>query len=224
MNYKKLLYENQQSFDVLTEETKNQRYVIFPEDTLYKVDLNSRIISGPSFISVKDEHRAEILYFELDRYHGNIDLSRMNCIIQYKLNNDEEYYYIVPFCDVISPNLNNPNKNEYKMIIPWVVSQIATNYAGKIEYVIRFYKLDDSKIKGKDLDEVLWEDVPFSYSLTTLPATSQILNSLDLHKILDDEGHAGTIGSDTWFLTVAQLMAELADNATTYWTDVTTED
>ena len=50
------------------------------------IDLNSRIITIPvefEFLAIKNDHKAETIYFEVDRYFDNEDLSEHTCVVQF---------------------------------------------------------------------------------------------------------------------------------------------
>ena len=50
--------------------------VLLPSsEPIYKIDLNKRTVETPDFLSVEKDHRAECLYFIVDRFFDNIDLS-----------------------------------------------------------------------------------------------------------------------------------------------------
>ena len=135
---------------------------------LYDIDLDSRTIKAPNFLSVQTEHRAETVYFLVDRYHDGIDLATTNCVIQYQ-KDGKDYIYMVPFCDVST----RYDPNHPKMIIPWVISYSATQTSGRISFVVRFYTMDSSQTITSDSKRL-------SYSLTTQIATSQILVGMSL--------------------------------------------
>lgn len=50
------------------------------EPTL-KINLNERTIEAPEFLSVKYDHHAETVFFEVDRYYEHIDLARTTCVV-----------------------------------------------------------------------------------------------------------------------------------------------
>lgn len=59
--------------------------ILLPSDeTIYEIDLNSRVIKTPSFLSVKKDQAAETIYFLIDRFAGEIDLANTACLIQYR--------------------------------------------------------------------------------------------------------------------------------------------
>lgn len=132
---------------------------------IYDVDLKTRMIHGPEVISVQRDHRSEVIYFKVDRYIDYMDLANTVCVIAYIIPGDETkvpYLYTVPFYDTAK------FQEENKMIFPWQVGGPATINEGKIEYAIRFFKVNDS---GTEKELV--------YSLSTLPTTSKILPSLE---------------------------------------------
>ena len=78
--------------------------IILPSDEpICEIDLNTRTIKPPSFLSVKQDHYAEVVYFLVDRFFGEIDLSTMGCIVQYRnKQNGAGGFYPVPFYDITS--------------------------------------------------------------------------------------------------------------------------
>lgn len=108
-----------------------------PKEELIPIDLNERKIKVPkSFIIVSQDHSAETLYFTFDRYFDGMDLSNTCCIIQFQNAKGEAYYYVVPYMDITTDNVNQ------KIIMPWVIQNAATQYAGTIKFAIKFFKLD----------------------------------------------------------------------------------
>lgn len=132
---------------------------------IYDIDLNTRTIYGPSVLSVQKDHKSEIIYFKVDRYFDYMDLANTICIVEYitpKSVDGIPYIYIVPFYDT------RRFIKENKMIFPWVVGGPATIEDGILEYAIRFYKIDE--FEGNKI---------LAYSLSTMPATSQVLRSIE---------------------------------------------
>ena len=108
-----------------------------PKEELIPIDLNERKIKVPkSFIIVSQDHSAETLYFTFDRYFDGMDLSNTCCIIQFQNAKGEAYYYVVPYMDITTDNVNQ------KIIMPWVIQNAVTQYAGTIKFAIKFFKLD----------------------------------------------------------------------------------
>ena len=110
-----------------------------PKEELIPIDLNERKIKVPkSFIIVSQDHSAETLYFTFDRYFDGMDLSNTCCIIQFQNAKGEAYYYVVPYMDITTDNVNQ------KIIMPWVIQNAATKYAGTVKFAIKFFSLNAS--------------------------------------------------------------------------------
>jgi hypothetical protein len=132
---------------------------------IYDVDLNTRTIHGPEFISVQRDHKSEVIYFKVDRFIDYMDLANTVCVIEYIIPGTEDripYIYIVPFFDTTKFIA------EKKMIFPWVVGGPATQAGGTIEYAIRFFRTDGDGV-----------NTTLAYSLSTLPTKSKILPSIE---------------------------------------------
>lgn len=132
---------------------------------IYDIDLSTRKINGPEFISARRDHKSEIIYFKIDRYFDYMDLSNTICVIEYIVPGDTKrvpHIYIVPFYDT------SKFMSEGKMIFPWSVGGAATSREGTIEYAIRFYRIDGEG-----------ENRKLVYNLNTLPAKSKILPSIE---------------------------------------------
>ena len=138
-------------------------------ETIYDVNLNTRVINAPEFLSIETDHFAETIYFKVDRYFDNMDLSQTVCIIQYENNNllDADgqlaggFIYLVPFYDTKS------FEDEDKMLIPWAIGGPATMAAGTVTFAIRFYRLNSD---GTEL----------IYNLNTMPVQSKVLHGMNV--------------------------------------------
>lgn len=173
------------------------------DEAIYNIDLNQRTIETPEFLSVNTDHFAETIYFKVDRYFDNMDLTKTVCIIQYEndsaLNADGDpaggFAYLVPFYDITH------FQKENKILIPWAIGGPATAAAGNITFAIRFYKYN--------------ADGALIYNLNTLPATSKILHGMN---VITEENENFIIPTDT----VSQIYAEIntIKNANDlYWID-----
>ena len=86
------------------------------------------------------------------------------------------------------------------MIFPWVIGGAITEQAGIVQYSIRFYKVQQ---EGKDIKLI--------YNLSTLPATSKILNTLQGDgEIMNAEydKQLGNIDAALWEQLIAQLIGQ----------------
>lgn len=152
----------EQLYNIQKESAPSNVYLPYAHN-IYDVDLKTRTIHGPEMISVQRDHRSEVIYFKVDRFIDFMDLANTVCVIEYIIPGDTKripYLYAVPFYDIAK------FAQENKMIFPWNVSGAATLKSGKIEYAIRFFKIDENG--GKLI-----------YNLNTLPTTSSILSNIE---------------------------------------------
>ena len=140
-------------------------FTVMPADEpRFTIETNSRNIIVPSefsFLSVQNDHRAETIYFEIDRYFDNVDLSQHTCVVQF-INKSgttiNEGTYPVTSMDIDSV--------DGKMVFGWDIRNDATQLTGDITFSVRFYSIDNN---GN-----------FTYNFNTLTASSYILPSLNI--------------------------------------------
>lgn len=180
---------------------------------LYNIDLNSRKIEAPTFLSVKGDHEAQVICFTVDRFFENMDLAQdVTCVIQYINAKGDPYLYRVPFYDTYLL------KEEEKLVLPWIIKDPVTIASGKIQFALQFYKLDKEeelsfqpivlskdtyaagiyyydndgeRIKdnsedftpNRDYYEYTYKVKGYLFNLSTLPAYSQVLHSLNIKEI-----------------------------------------
>lgn len=134
-------------------------------EQIYEVDLSSREIAGPEVLSIQEDHNAELILFETDRYHDHVDLASMCCVIQFNTKNIEtgepfHGVYPIQFFDIVS--------HQGKIIIPWSVPRAVTQSAQEIEYNIRFFAVNK-------------EESTIDYNLNTLPTSTKILSTIQVY-------------------------------------------
>jgi hypothetical protein len=196
-----------------------ERLHIPDSEKIYEIDLNKRSIETPTFLSVETDHTAETIFFKVDRFYDNIDLTDSTCVIQYVNARGKTYLYVVPIFDIQS--------EEGKIIFPWVIQGPATIAAGTIKYAVRFYKVKEGPvdIEGKPT-------YTFDYILNTTPATSRILNGMGAGIYTAEKALEGQvqieIGTDDNIQVVTYLESILArldnlensDGFNVYWIDL----
>ena len=206
--YDKLLYKIQ-DYNAPTEVT-----LIPNDERVFNVDLNTRTIEAPEFLSVEHEHHAETIYFICDRFYDSMDLANTTCIIQYINANNQGYVYAVPFLDITT----NPNK----IIIPWCIAGPATAYEGDVEFMISFYTIDrDSIDEALVYDEFVGEYtiadesmLKYFYKLSTLPATSKVLHGMSEEQLNAEYELAASVVN-----MLLQRVEEVRKNSKLYWID-----
>ena len=129
------------------------------DEPIYEIDLNQRKINVPEFLSVEEDHNAEIIWFKTDRFYDNIDLYDSTCWIQYINANNEEYFYAAPII------IGAQEFGNEQILIPWAISKEVAKATGVISFSFQFFKLSEDKNR-------------FLYVLNTQVAKSKILAGL----------------------------------------------
>ena len=172
---------------------------MFFANTYHDIDLKTRKIDSPEYLSILKDHKAENIYFRIDRFCDYMDLSTTTCIISYK-NKEESGIYVVPYYDIVSFRGDINEGTVDKLVFPWCIDGKASAVSGNIEYAIRFYKVDET---GKKL----------VYNLNTLPAISKIMYGLDV----EDQAFEG--GYDMAASAYEDLLSRIQElqKRDTYW-------
>lgn len=186
---------------------------LYKKDEIYKIDLNTRTITGPEILICQHDHNAETILFSVDRYQETFDLAEACCVIQFKtytVNGDPFLgIYPVRYYDLLTAF------DEGKIIIPWSISKAVTQSASTVEFNLRFYHIDDSKTEGK-----------LDFNLNTLSAKLKVLQSLDIADSQIDNAYQNVINSFNSdpdainYLEFLQNAKFLYETQTLYWTDV----
>lgn len=186
----------------LTDETIYYR--IPSDEPIYKIDLDTREVEAPEFLSVLEDHNSEVVWFKVDRFYDDFDLYGSTCWIQY-VNALNESYVSVSIPKVIKES------NHDVLYFPWLINSAVSRAAGNVKYSFQFFKLsEDSK--------------RMLYSVHTKPVTGKILHGLhvDLDEFLTkdmDDGNINPQYSD--FLENYQKLTEaytkLSGDYNIYW-------
>ena len=129
------------------------------DEPIYEINLDTRTISAPNFLSVEEDHNSEIIWFKTDRFYDNIDLYNGTCWIQYKNANGEEYFYSAPLI------ISGEEYGSDKILIPWAISKEVAKKTGTIQFSFQFFELSEDNSR-------------FLYILNTQVAKSKILAGL----------------------------------------------
>ena len=152
-----------------------QSLTIPSTEEIYNIDLNTRKINAPKFLSTQYDHYAETIYFKCERYFDSMDLSQTVCVINYINKNakDEQgnavfgHLYAVPFIDI--------STEPGKILIPWCISGDATKYSGTVTFSFCFYQLSAEEPKK------------IIYMLNTMPSSSEVLHGMELNETLEGD-------------------------------------
>ncbi len=149
-----------------------------PDEPLYEIDLDTRTIKAPEFLSVEYDHNAETVYFCVDRYYDNTDLSELFAVVQYEnadpIKEKRGYVYPVPYFDVSGPDVP-----PQKMLFPWVIQGPATAFAGTVTFSVKFYRISDVIIDNEDGTSRSVK--AYDYVLNTQPTTSEVKHGFDIY-------------------------------------------
>lgn len=179
--YNSLLYR-------LTDPNKFTPYLRIPEDEpIYKIDLQSRTIEAPNFLSVSADHDAEVLWFKVDRFYENYDLFDATILVQYINANKEKFVYLASPVAVneteiqyqtdkstgttyqVENILGSDVSGKEQILIPWPISNSVAKKGGVIEFAFQFFQLYTKEDGEKE----------FYYLLNTQSAKSKILTGIN---------------------------------------------
>lgn len=145
-----LLFQIQQYEDESGKHYPQIANLLPSDDQIIDIDLNTRKIDAPQFLSIQYDHNAEVIYFRCDRYFEGIDLVNCVCIIQYenaehdissrKRSRDRGLFW-VPYFDIQHYRTDEDGIVVPQIIFPWSIGGLATKYDGSVNYTVRFYQL-----------------------------------------------------------------------------------
>ena len=101
------------------------------------VDLNTRTINVPQFLSVQFDHNAEVIYFRMPRWFEGVDLAQTTCVVQYINADNEPGIYCVPFYDLTHFDYDENGISTPMILLPWALGGLATVSAGTIQFSLR---------------------------------------------------------------------------------------
>lgn len=164
-DYQQLLYQ-------LEDENFPIKYPSLPspeDEALIEINLQTKKIENTNnYVTIEGDHAAETLYFEVNRYHGLVDLSNMMCIVSYINADNEKRIYPVPYYDLVT--------KKDKIIFPWILNYSATKKTGLLKYMITFYHIE------KNTNNLM-------FNLNTQPDVIKVYNRLDYDNILQEEDY-----------------------------------
>lgn len=174
-------------------------------EPVLEIDLESRTIEAPNFISIAEDHRAETVFFSVNRYFGTTDLSNLAIVIQYINAKGESRLYPVEYLDVTTL------RYEQKMLFPWMIGEELTSEAGLVNFSVCFYDINTRTNE-------------FNYCLNTLPTSTYILEgfgqtaSSDTGDMTTPPGYSDTVKDGKATLeALAARIAKMEEDTTIYW-------
>jgi len=113
------------------------------DEPIFEIDANTRKITVPNDfksngLSVQNDHLAEIIFFRIDRYFDDMDLSNCNIEINWKMGSKAGKTSRFVMAKDIQPGY---------VIFGWPVDKEITEKSGTVNFAIEFNKKDrDGKI------------------------------------------------------------------------------
>lgn len=100
-------------------------YRIPSDEPIYKINLDTREVEAPEFLSVLEDHNSEVIWFKVDRFYDDFDLYGSTCWIQY-VNALNESYVSVSIPKVIKES------NHDVLYFPWSINSAVSRAAGNV--------------------------------------------------------------------------------------------
>jgi hypothetical protein len=181
----------------LLQNVNQPAFALLPSaENVYHIDVNTRTIAAPQFLSIEKDYKSETIYFAIDRYVNYMDLSQTCCVIQYNNANTQEgtRFYPVPFYDVYKMAYAD------KIVFPWCLDAHVTGTPGTVEFSIRFFKIGETLNERNEAVKV------FTYNLNTLPAKSEVLSGFKEQQMSElDEYYLKSTQYDELIAAIAQI-------------------
>lgn len=172
------------------------------------VDLNRREIQieksdyYKDFLSIEEDHRAETVYFKVDRYYEDVDLNNCSCVVQYMNLGAPEGQAKLRFYPITLKDTET-FRDEGKMVVAWNLGGEATEYSGTLLFSLIFYKVNDAGDK-------------FLYALHTVPAQGTVLQGMERTKDQELENEVYYDISMQHYNSLKSLI----DNKNVFWTNL----
>lgn len=167
-----------------------------------EINLDSREVKLPlelqDFLSIEKDHRAETIFFRVDRYFDDVDLTTTTIVVEYVNAIGQSRIYPVILQDWTS----QPGK----ILFGWCLGKQATRYAGTIKFAVHFYSVDQEKHM-------------FTYSLNTLPAEGTILYGISGDTAEEDNDEQDYNDYEFASETIEDILQTVNDNRVR-WIDV----
>lgn len=190
--------QNQGGVSVATIDPQNEPHFI--------IDADTRVITVPSaftFLGLKGDHNAETIYFEIDRYFDDHDLSEETCIVQYKIVDNVGMEISEGFFHVTQIDLDS---TPGKIIFGWTIRNTVTATAANVYFSVRFYSVET-------LSSTL---TTFKYNFNTLEAMLPVLDTLNTSNIAPTYKAEEVETLTTRFDDAVKAAQASADTAQTY--------
>lgn len=157
----------QRLHDIQNKENLKELVALPSDEPRFVIDANTRNIFIPdefTFLAVKNDHAAETIYFEIDRYFDTSDLSSKTCVVQFEAR-DEKNVIGSGFFPVQKMDIDTvPGK----IIFGWEIQNDVTFLAGDVYFSVRFYSTEE-----------IGDRIRFSYNFNTTSVSLPVKDTLN---------------------------------------------
>lgn len=157
----------QRLHDIQNKENLKKLVAIPSDEPRFVIDANTRNIFIPdefTFLAVKNDHAAETIYFEIDRYFDQTDLSTQTCIVQFEARDEKNVissgFFLVQKMDI--------DTVPGKIIFGWEIQNDVTFLAGDVYFSVRFYSTEE-----------IGDSIRFSYNFNTTSVSLPVKDTLN---------------------------------------------
>ena len=130
-----------QRLDDIQNQSQLKELVMLPSDEpRFIIDADSRTISVPdefTFLGVENDHAAETIYFEIDRYFDQHDLSTEMCVVQFESVSDEGAYETVLSDGFYPITKIDIDTVPGKILFGWTILNDVTAHNGIVKFSVR---------------------------------------------------------------------------------------
>ena len=201
--------------DIQNQAGMNELVMLPGSEARFIIDANERTILVPdefTFLGVLNDHKAETVYFEIDRYFDQADLSTKTCIVQFEAMgemNGSEYELASGFYPVTKMDVTTADG---KIIFGWEIQNDVTAHAANVYFSIRFYET-------KSVDDT----IVFAYNFNTLASMLPVKNTLNTMNASDAVSPTETEALTEKFTSMAKAVkkdVEAAEQAASQATEL----
>lgn len=170
------------------------------------VDLDNRTITfdesfleSGSFLGISGDHRAQTVYFRVNRYFEDVDLATITCAVEYINPANQLRLYPITLKDI------DTLSNTKEMILAWNLGSEATREGGTLQFSLHFFRINH-------------ETKTLAYSLHTLPCKATIVEGMDAQ--VDDKQQAES--DDYYYIQSENFMTlvDMINQKNVYWNNV----
>ena len=191
-------------------------------EDIWDIDSNTRRVYIPpqfrGIAGVEGDHYAEILTFRIDRYFDGVDLSEKTCIVQFLNPGGKGGTYQIQKFDTTS----EPGK----ILFQWAIDNVATQYAGDVQFIIRFYSTSDGLfqyvfnthpcilnvhmgLKVDDETEKLYPTILMEWMEIVVKCKYLLENSDDIMSKFIELGNHYNITLEDWYSKIYKMIGEI---------------